>query len=129
MATQEATTGGAPALSGDGGVDRVETLVIGGGQAGLATGYQLKKLGRECLILEAGERVGDSWRSRWPSLQLYSPAGADGLPGMPFPAPRHSFPSGAEMADYLEAYAKELDLPVRTGIAVDGLSKEGDHHV
>ena len=129
MATQQATTGGGPALIGEGGVERVETLVIGGGQAGLATGYQLKKLGRECLILEAGERVGDSWRSRWPSLRLYSPAAADGLPGMPFPAPRHSFPSGNEMADYLESYARELELPVRTGVAVDGLSREGDTYV
>jgi putative flavoprotein involved in K+ transport len=126
---QQATAGSGPDLNRDGGAERVETLVIGGGQAGLAAGYHLKRLGRECLILDAGERVGDSWRSRWPSLRLYSPAAADGLPGMPFPAPRHSFPSGSEMADYLESYAEQMELPVRTGVAVDGLSRDGDRYV
>src|SRR5213079_1896072 len=75
----------------------IETAIVGGGQAGLATAYHLTKRGRPCLVLESGSRVGDSWRDRWPSLRLYSPARYDGLPGMRFPAPRHSFPSGTEM--------------------------------
>jgi putative flavoprotein involved in K+ transport len=109
--------------------ERVETVVVGGAQAGLATAYHLTKRGRSCVVLEAGERVGDSWRKRWPSLRLYSPAAVDGLPGMRFPAPRRSFPTASEMADYLEAYATELDLPVRTGVAVDGLERDGDGYV
>ena len=68
--------------------EHVETLIIGGGQAGLAVGYHLKSRKRDFLILDANERVGDSWRMRWPSLRLYSPASFDGLPGMAFPAPR-----------------------------------------
>jgi putative flavoprotein involved in K+ transport len=110
-------------------VDRYETVIVGGGQAGLATGYHLTKRGRSCVILDAGERVGDSWRKRWPSLKLYSPASVDGLPGMRFPAPGFSFPSGYEMADYLEAYAARFELPVRSGVLVDGLDREGERYV
>ncbi len=106
-----------------------ETVIVGGGQAGLAVGYHLTKRGRSCVILDANERIGDSWRKRWPSLRLYSPARADGLPGMPFPASPHSYPSGYEMADYLEAYAHRFALPVRTGVAVDGLDTTGDGYV
>jgi putative flavoprotein involved in K+ transport len=109
--------------------EQFETVIIGGGQAGLATGYQLIRRGRSCLILDGGERVGDSWRKRWPSLRLYTPAGYDGLPGMAFPAARNSFPSGYEMAGYLEAYAARLALPVRTGVQVDRLSREGERYV
>jgi putative flavoprotein involved in K+ transport len=106
-----------------------ETVIIGGGQAGLATGYHLARQGQSFVILDAGDRIGDSWRERWPSLRLYSPARYDGLPGMAFPAPRHSSPTGHEMADYLEAYAKRFDLPVRTGTHVDGLWMDDGRYV
>jgi putative flavoprotein involved in K+ transport len=78
------------------------------------------------VILEANERIGDSWRQRWDSLRLFSPARFDGLAGMPFPAPAHSFPTKDEMADYLESYAAKFKLPVRTGVKVDRLSRRGD---
>jgi putative flavoprotein involved in K+ transport len=109
--------------------EHLETVIIGGGQAGLAVGYHLKKRGRPFVILDANERVGDSWRKRWPSLRLYSPAKLDGLPGMPFPAPRHSFPSGLEMADYLESYAAQFDLAVVNGVAVTSVQKNGVGYV
>ncbi|MGH3093230.1 MAG: flavin-containing monooxygenase, partial [Gaiellaceae bacterium] len=109
--------------------EHFETVIVGGGQAGLAVGYHLTKRGHSCVILDANDRIGDSWRKRWPSLRLYSPARADGLPGMRFPAPSGSFPSGLEMADYLEAYAQKFALPVRTGVAVDGLETNGDGYV
>ena len=109
--------------------EHVETLIVGGGQAGLAVGYHVKSRGRECVILDANERVGDSWRKRWPSLRLYSPATADGLPGMPFPARRYHYPTGMEMADYLESYAARFELPVRSGVTVDALEREGDSYV
>ena len=85
-----------------------ETVIVGGGQAGLATGYHLARQGRSFVILDANERIGDPWRQRWDSLKLYSPAKYDGLPGMRFPAPRASFPTAHEMGDYLEAYASPL---------------------
>jgi putative flavoprotein involved in K+ transport len=81
------------------------------------------------VILEANERIGDSWRSRWDSLHLFTPARFDGLDGMPFPAPRHSFPSKDEMAAYLASYAAHFGLPVRTGVKVDRLSKLGDRYI
>lgn len=109
--------------------ERFETVIVGGGQAGLAVGYHLTKRGHSCTILDANERIGDSWRKRWPSLRLYSPARAAGLPGMRFPAPPHSFPSGRDMADYLETYATRFELPVQTGIAVDDLERNGDGYV
>jgi putative flavoprotein involved in K+ transport len=102
-----------------------ETIVIGGGQAGLSAGYFLSRLKRSFVILDAGERLGDVWRKRWDSLRLFTPARRDGLPGMPFPAPRRSFPTRDEMADYLETYAARFELPVRTGVRVDALARAG----
>lgn len=109
--------------------ERIETVVIGAGQAGLATGYHLTKLGRQFTILDSVERVGDNWRCHWDSLRLYSPAKVSSLPGMPFPAPPMSFPTKDEMADYLEAYADAFDLPVRTGQRVRRLSKIGETYL
>ena len=103
-----------------------ETVIIGGGQAGLALGYHLAQLGRACLILDAGERVGDSWRGRWDSMRLFTPARRDGLPGMPFPADKHSFPTRDAMADYLQAYAKRFELSVRCRSRVDALGRRDD---
>src|SRR5439155_4397809 len=108
---------------------RIETLVIGGGQAGLTVGYHLARSGRPFLILDANERIGDSWRTRWDSLRLFTPARYDGLPGWRFPAPAWSFPTKDEMADYLESYARRFDLPVRTGVRVVALFKEDGRFV
>jgi putative flavoprotein involved in K+ transport len=106
--------------------ERIQTIVIGGGQAGLSTGYHLSRLGLPFVILDAGERVGDPWRARWDSLRLFSPARYNGLDGMPFPAPGHYFPTKDEMAEYLESYARHFDLPVRQGVRVTRLSRNGD---
>src|SRR5262245_24120374 len=103
-------------------VERFETVVVGAGQAGLSVGYYLKERGRPFVILDASERTGDSWRNRWDSLRLYSPAFRDGLPGMPFPAPRTTYPTKDEMGDYLEAYAERFELPVRSGVTVETLT-------
>jgi putative flavoprotein involved in K+ transport len=105
---------------------RIQTIIIGGGQAGLAMGYQLARRGLPFLILDASERIGDAWRNRWDSLRLFTPARYAGLPGFPFPARGDSFPTKLQMATYLEAYAERFHLPVRTGTKVDALSKLGD---
>ena len=111
------------------GSEYFETVIIGGGQAGLSVGYHLKKQGRPFVILDANERIGDAWRKRWDSLRLFTPARYDGLAGWRFPAPALSFPTKDEMADYLESYAARFDLPVRTGVKVDALSREADRFV
>jgi putative flavoprotein involved in K+ transport len=113
----------------DGVFERFDTVIIGGGQAGLAVGYHLARRQRSFVILEANERIGDSWRMRWDSLRLFTPARFSGLPGWRFPASGWSFPTKDEVADYLEAYAARFDIPVRTGVRVDRLSKEGNRYV
>ena len=109
--------------------ERIETVVVGGGQAGLAVGYHLAQRDRPFVILDASERVGDSWRKRWPSLRLYSPALVDGLPGMRFPGPKYAYPTGLEMAGYLESYAERFALPVVNGVRVDELDREDGGYV
>jgi putative flavoprotein involved in K+ transport len=105
-------------------------VIIGAGQAGLAVGYNLARLGRPFVILEERDRVGDNWRNRWwTSLRIFTPARYDGLPGWGFPASPWSFPTKDEMADYLEAYAARFDLPVRTGTHVDALTRDRDRFV
>ena len=105
--------------------ERFDTVVVGAGQAGLAAGYHLARRGRAFVVLDAAERVGDSWRKRWDSLRLFTPARYDGLPGWPFPAGSWSYPTKDDVADYFAAYVAHFDLPVRTGVRVDRLSREG----
>lgn len=109
-----------------GGVARIDTVIVGGGQAGLAMGYHLARRGLPFVILDARDRIGDVWRSRWDTLRLFTPAWLDALPGLPFPAPPHTFPTKDEMADYLETYAQRFDLPVRTGHRVERVKRLGD---
>ena len=109
--------------------ERFETVIIGSGQAGLSVGYHLAKRDRPFLILDANARIGASWRKRWDSLRVFTPARADGLAGWPFPGSPWSFPAKDELGDYLEAYAKRFDLPVRTGVRVDGVSREEGRYV
>ena len=99
----------------------IETLIIGAGQAGLATGYHLRRRGRPVLIVDANARVGDNWRQQWDTLRLYTPAKYDGLPGLPFPAARWHCPGKDEVGDYLERYALRFGLPVRTSTRVEHL--------
>jgi putative flavoprotein involved in K+ transport len=109
--------------------EQFDVIVIGGGQAGLSVGYYLKQRGVRFAILDASERVGDAWRNRWDSLRLFSPARFDGLAGMRFPAPDDHFPTKDEMADFLEAYAKKFELPIRTSTRVERVSKQGERYV
>ena len=102
------------------------TVVIGGSQAGLAVGYHLRRQGLQFVILDDNERIGDAWWKRWDSLHLFTPGRYNNLPGMPFPGRPSSYPSKDEIADYLEAYARRFDLPLRTAVRVDRLSKVGD---
>jgi len=107
----------------------LDVIVIGAGQAGLSVGYHLARAGLRFTILDANERVGDSWRQRWDSLRLFTSARLDSLDGKPFPAAGDYFPTKDEMADYLEDYAAHFQLPVQTGVKVERLFKRGGHYV
>lgn len=109
--------------------ERIESLIIGGGQAGLAVGYHLRKSGRSVLILEANARVGDARRQRWDTLRVFTPAKYNGLPGMRFPAPPLSFPTKDAVADFQATYAARFQLPIKTSTRVDGLSRDGNRYV
>ena len=106
--------------------ERTDTVVIGAGQAGLSAGYHLAQRGLPFILLDADARVGDHWRDRWDSLKLYSPAKFDALPGMAFPARGFHWPTGREMGDYLEAYAKRFELPVESGIRAEAVDRHDD---
>jgi putative flavoprotein involved in K+ transport len=110
-------------------IERHETVIIGGGQAGLAAGYHLTQARRSFVILEAHARIGDSWRKRWDSLRLFTPTELNNLPGFAFPARHWTFPTKDEMADYLERYAAMFDLPVRTDVHVQRLTRNGQRFV
>lgn len=106
-----------------------ETIIIGGGQAGLSVGYGLAKKGKSFIILDANKRIGDAWRNRWDSLRLFTPAYMNRLDGMSIPGRQHVIVSKDEMADYLEAYAKQFKLPIQSGVIVDRLYKQGNHFI
>src|SRR5215831_12379499 len=102
------------------------TIVIGGGQAGLAIGYYLARQGRDFVILEANDYIGASWRKRWDRLHLFTPARYSSLPGLPLPASAGRYLTKDEVADYLEAYANRFHLPIRLNTVVDTLSREDE---
>jgi putative flavoprotein involved in K+ transport len=104
----------------------ISTVIIGAGQAGLATAYHLTRRGRDCVVLDAADRIGDGWRRQWDTLRLYSPAKYDALPGLAFPAPPWSYPSKDQVGDYLETYAQHFELPVRLGVRVTRVEQDGD---
>jgi putative flavoprotein involved in K+ transport len=119
MSTDTLTT--RPGSRPSGRVERFDTIVVGGGQAGLSVGYQLQQRDVDFVIVDAQPRVGDVWRNRWDSLRLFTPAKYSGLPGMPFPAPPAHLPDKDEVADYFERYAERFDLPIRSGTRAESL--------
>ncbi|MCA1655493.1 MAG: NAD(P)/FAD-dependent oxidoreductase [Pseudonocardiaceae bacterium] len=104
----------------------LDVVVVGGGQAGLAMGYHLRARGGSFAILEAGGAVGHTWRSRWDSLRLFTPARYAGLPGMPFPGPPDGYPAKDQVADYLVEYAAAFDLPIRLDTTVTAMVRDAD---
>ena len=103
----------------------LDVVVIGAGQAGLATAWHLSRTGLRYVVLEAAAELGRSWSSRWESLRLFTPAEHDALPGMPFPAPAGTYPGKEAVAAYLRAYATAFDLPVELDARVVGLRRTG----
>ncbi|SMB83516.1 FAD-dependent pyridine nucleotide-disulphide oxidoreductase [Hymenobacter roseosalivarius DSM 11622] len=102
------------------------SLILGAGQAGLATAYYLRRAGVSFLVLEASNAVGNSWVHRYDSLRLFSPARYDALPGLPFPQPPESYPTKNEVAAYLRQYVAHHQLPVQLNASVRELTRGAD---
>ena len=105
--------------------ERFDVIVIGAGQAGLAAAWHLAQRGLRYVALEAADQLGSSWRGRWDSLRLFSPAQYDALPGMAFPAPADTYPGKEAVANFLRAYATRFSLPVQLSKRVTELSRIG----
>jgi putative flavoprotein involved in K+ transport len=106
-------------------MDTLDTVIVGGGQAGLALAHHLQRAGRRFTVVEAADRLGDSWRRRWDSLTLFTPRRYDALPGLAFPGDPEGCPGKDEVADYLETYARHFDLPVRLSSPVASVRRDG----
>ncbi len=104
----------------------LDVLIIGAGQAGLAVGYHLARQGLRFLLVDSGPEVGHSWRSRWDSLRLFTPAEHSSLPGMAFSAGDGTYPGKDQVADYLKAYADQFDLPVMPNTRVERVDQPVD---
>ena len=111
------------AASGNGATAVLDVLVVGGGQAGLATAYHLRRTGLHFEVLERHPRIGDSWRRRYDSLTLFTPRAYSALPGLALTGDPNGYPGKDEIADYLEAYAGRFELPLRLGVDVRGLER------
>lgn len=99
-----------------------QVIVIGGGQSGLAISYFLKRMNYQFIILDENEHIGDSWRKRWDSLHLFTPAQYDGLPGTKFPMQKNGFPGKDQVAEYFAEYVRKFELPFHTKVKVKKIS-------
>jgi putative flavoprotein involved in K+ transport len=102
---------------------KLDILVVGAGQAGLALGFHLKRTPFRFQLVERHARIGDSWRNRYASLVLFTPRAYSALPGLAVPGDPDGYPTKDEMADYLEAYADHFDLPVVLGTGIQRLER------
>jgi putative flavoprotein involved in K+ transport len=108
-------------LGGD--VCMFETLVIGAGQAGLASSYTLQRAGLRFALLEAGPTPTGSWPQYYESLRLFSPARYSSLPGYPFPGDPDHYPLRDEVCAYLQSYATHFQFPIVFNQAVSRVER------
>ncbi|MER3389905.1 MAG: NAD(P)/FAD-dependent oxidoreductase [Microcella sp.] len=114
-------SGGAASLP-----EEIDVLIVGGGQAGLGMGYRLRQAGVPFVIVDDRERVGDVWRARWRSLVLFTPRRFSALPGLPLPDSVGTYPTKDEIADYMEAFARQHALPIVPQTRVTSILRDDD---
>lgn len=97
----------------------LDVIIIGGGQAGLATAYYLRRAGLTYAVLDAGQTPGGAWRHAWDSLRLFSPSSWSSLPGWPMPPkPGVDYPTRDDVIEYLTAYEQRYQIPVERPVEV-----------
>jgi putative flavoprotein involved in K+ transport len=106
-----------------------DTIVIGAGQAGLASAYYLQRAGSRFVVLDGASQIGESWLRRWDSLRLFTPVRYNSLPGLPFPGERYTLPAKDDVARYLQSYVAQFALPVKLNTRVSSLVKDPDQFV
>lgn len=111
------------------GVQRVRVVVVGGGQAGLATGFYLRRAGLvpgvDFVILDAAEQPGGAWARMWPTLRTFSPAQYSSLPGWMMPT-YAGYPPAGQVTDYLTRYEERYDLSVQRPVRVHRVERAAD---
>ncbi|WP_328828834.1 ArsO family NAD(P)H-dependent flavin-containing monooxygenase [Streptomyces sp. NBC_00252] len=106
--------------------NRTQVVVIGGGQAGLAAGYHLRRLGLDFVVLDAQSTPGGAWRHAWDSLHLFSPAAYSSLPGRLMPSQTGAtYPDAQHVVEYLTDYERRYELPVERPVRVLGVQRDG----
>jgi putative flavoprotein involved in K+ transport len=111
-------------------VEKIDTIIIGGGQGGLSTSYALKQQGRDHIILEQEDQVAKAWRSRWDSFTLITPNWMTRLPGAEYQGEKpESFTVRDDVIAYFEEYVERFDLPIRYGIQVTSVEPIEDGYL
>lgn len=103
---------------------RLEYVIIGGAQAGLAMAYHLKKMNKNFIVLDGENEIGASWLNRWDSLKLFTPTEYNHLPGLDFDAPKNHYPSKFEVANYFKNYVDTFEIPVQLNTLVTSVKKK-----
>ncbi|WP_154222959.1 flavin-containing monooxygenase [Marinicella rhabdoformis] len=107
-------------------MNKLDAIIVGGGQAGLAAAYHIKQAGLSCLVVEKHQRIGDNWRVRYDSLVLFASRRYSHLPGLLLEGDQTGYPDKEEQADYLEKYAQHFELPVALSAEVVEVRKVDD---
>lgn len=100
-----------------------DVVVVGGGQAGLATSFYLRRAGIDHIVLDAQPEPGGAWRHTWPSMRLFSPAAYSSLPGWQMPPSGEDYPAAGHVVDYLTRYERRYDLPVERPVLVEQVTR------